>query len=299
VRILISGAGGLVGKAITPRLLAAGHAVRALARRGGVPNSITWDVATGDLDKPAVEAWGTPDAVIHLAGENIAVARWSPEQKRRIVESRVEATRKLAAELIKWKPKLFIGASAVGIYGSRGDEILNEQSPGGTGFLPDVCEAWEKATERLVIAGVKVVHLRFGLILSGEEGALARMLPIFRAGFGGKLGSGKQWMSWIALEDVVRVMEFCLAARALTGAFNTVAPNPVRNADFTAELGRALKRPAVLPVPALALRLLYGEMADALLLSSQRVIPERLEKAGFEFEYPRLSEALAATVYKN
>lgn len=298
MKILVSGGGGLVGGALIPRLAGSGHEVRPLSRVGGGSPGLEWNVATGEIDDAALSSWGIPDAVIHLAGENIASKRWSAEQKRKIRESRVDATQRLAKHLVAHKPRLFIAASAVGFYGDRGDEILTEQSAGGTGFLPDTCEAWEQSTEALKLTGVRVIHLRFGMILSMDGGALAKMLPIFRAGVGGRIGSGRQWMSWITLEDVLRVIEFCLVRRELSGAYNTVAPEPVRNAEFTAELARVLKRPAIVPVPAFSLRLLYGEMADALLLSSQRVVPERLEQAGFTFEHRRIGEALESVLYK-
>lgn len=299
MRILVSGASGLVGKALVPRLKSAGHEVRPLSRKSDDDTAIGWNVSTGALDQDSLQKWGAPEAVIHLAGENIAASRWSAEQKRKIRESRVEATQKLSAELAKLRPRLFIGASAIGFYGNRGEEVLTEQSPGGSGFLANICEAWERSTERLVLAGVKVAFLRFGMILSPEGGALVKMLPIFRAGLGGKLGSGKQWMSWITLEDAVRIVEFCLENKKMTGAYNAVAPNPVRNSEFTSALGSALKRPTIFPAPAFGLRMLYGEMADELLLSSQRVLPERLEQAGFEWHYPVLATALRAVLYKN
>ena len=296
MKILISGANGLVGKSLVPRLSSSGHDIRPLSRDSTDGKAIAWNVSTGEIDEAALERWGAPEAVIHLAGENIAARRWSAEQKRKIRESRVEATQRLAAHLAKRPPRIFICASAVGFYGDRGDEILTEASPAGTGFLADTCEAWERSTARLLIAGVKVAHLRFGMILSPQGGALARMLPIFRAGLGGRLGNGSQWMSWISLDDTIGTIEFCLTTRSLSGAYNAVAPNPVRNGDFTAVLAQVLKRPAVMPAPGFALRLLYGEMADALLLSSQRVVPQRLEQAGFDFQHAKLFDALKAVL---
>ncbi|MGZ8940731.1 MAG: TIGR01777 family oxidoreductase, partial [Limisphaerales bacterium] len=263
---------------------------------------VVWDVQTGKVDAGAMERWGGPEVFIHLAGENIAARRWSPEQKKRIRDSRVEATKRLAESLSREAPKLrvFIGASAVGFYGDRGDEILTEQSARGEGFLAETCEGWEAAAQPLREANVRVVHLRFGMILSGEGGALTKMLPFFRAGLGGRVGTGEQWVSWIALEDAVRLIEFALQNESVRGAYNAVAPEPVRNREFTSQLAQALKRPAFLPVPGLALRLLYGEMADALLLSSQRVMPERLQQAtGFIFRHPELSKALREVLYRN
>jgi uncharacterized protein (TIGR01777 family) len=299
VKILISGASGLIGRTLGPRLLATGHEVRSLSRGTAKPGSISWNVETGEIDQRGLDQWGGLDAVVHLAGESIAQGRWTGEKKRRIHESRVETTERLAAHLLKCKPKVFISASAIGFYGNRLDEVLTEDSPGGTGFLADTCEAWESAAQRLVTGGVRVIYLRSGMILSREGGALAKMLPIFRAGLGGQLGSGRQWVSWITLEDVVRAIEFFLHHQATVGAYNLVAPQPVRNRTFTTQLGRVLHRPTFMPAPAFALRLAFGEMAYELLLSSQRVIPERLQKAGFEFRHPELPEALQYVLYKS
>ena len=301
MKILVSGASGLVGKALVPRLVAAGNDVRVLARRQSEGHSISWDVRTGRVDAAALQKWEGPDAFIHLAGENIAARRWSAEQKKRIRDSRVDATKRLAENLLKAAPELrvFIGASAVGFYGDRGDEILTEASARGEGFLAETCEDWEAAAEPLREANMRVVHLRFGMILSADGGALGKMLPFFRAGVGGRVGSGNQWVSWISMEDAVRAIEFALSIESVRGAYNVVAPQPVRNRDFTRQLAKVLRRPAFIPVPRFALRILYGEMADALLLSSQRVVPEGLEKAGFIFRHPVVGEALRAVLYKN
>jgi uncharacterized protein (TIGR01777 family) len=301
VKILVSGATGLVGKAVVPMLVAAGHDVRALSRGEKGDRSIVWNVETGELDQTALQKFGAPEAIIHLAGENIAARRWSAKQKARIRDSRVEATRELTAFLARNVPtlKVFVGASAIGFYGDRGDEVLTEQSARGEGFLPDVCEGWESAAEPLAAAGVRVAHLRFGIILSREGGALAKMLPVFRSGLGGRMGNGEQWMSWISIEDAVRMIEFALMEESVAGACNAVAPEAVRNKEFTATLARHLKRPAVLPLPAAVVRMVFGEMGNALLLSSARVVPERLERAGFEFRHLRLEEALRAVLEKN
>jgi uncharacterized protein (TIGR01777 family) len=252
----------------------------------------SWDPLSGELrlDRQPL------DALIHLAGENIGSRRWSAEQKTRIRTSRVEATQKLAASLVKLRPppRVFIGASAVGIYGNRGAEVLTERSNPGTAFLSQVVVEWERAAEPLVEAGVRVVHLRFGMIIGREGGALAKMLPLFKAGLGGRLGSGRQWTSWIALADVLRVIEWALKSESAAGAYNAVSPEPIINREFTRVLANVLNRPAVLPVPAPMLRLTFGEMADALLLSSQRVVPERLLDAGFKFEFKNLESALKA-----
>ena len=293
MKILISGATGLVGRALIPRLVARGHEVRALSREKR-EELIHWDVETGELDSGALRKFGEPEALVHLAGENIAAGRWTEEKKQRIRESRVEGTRKLVGYILKNVPslKVFVGASAVGFYGNRGDEMLTESSPRGEGFLADVCEAWERAAEPLGLAGVRVVHLRFGMILSRDGGALGKMLPVFRMGLGGRAGDGEQWVSWVSIEDAVRLIEFALTEETVSAAYNAVAPGAVRNKEFAAALARELRRPAVLPVPAAVVRLVFGEMGEALLLSSARVMPERLERAGFRFRYGDIKEAL-------
>jgi uncharacterized protein len=299
MKILISGASGLVGSALVDSLVRGGNEVRRLVRDGDGEDGVRWNVETGEIDDRALAAWGGPEAGVHLAGENIGEGRWTEKKKRRIRESRVEGTEWLAKSLARLgRVRTFVSASAIGFYGDRGDEVLTERSAKGTGFLADTCESWEAAARPIAEAGARVVHLRFGMILSAEGGALGRMLPVFCAGLGGRLGSGRQWMSWISRADVVRAIEFALreidAAHEVKGAFNAVAPNPVRNLEFTKELGRALGRPTVFPVPAFGLRLIFGEMADALLLSSAGVLPERLLQAGFQFEHPTLREALGA-----
>lgn len=277
--ILITGSHGLVGSALVPALEALGHRIRRLSLRAGVVRPE--DVAG-------------IDAVIHLAGENIAARRWTPAQKALIRDSRVRGTRALCEALaaLPTPPVTFISASAIGIYGDRGQEILREDSSPGHGFLADTGVAWERAADLVRTRDIRVVHLRFGVILSPKGGALAKMLPPFRFGVGGRLGSGRQWFSWIALEDVVGVIQFVLAEEALRGPVNTVAPQTVTNAEFTRTLGRVLHRPTIFPVPAAALRLLLGEMADELLLASTRVEPTRLLAAGYAFKYPTLDSAL-------
>lgn len=301
MKIVISGARGLVGSALVPVLRSAGHEVRPLTREGSKgsgadPNGITWNTATGELDLRALENWGGPDAVIHLAGENIADGRWTKEKKNRIRDSRVALTQQLVKHLIQTKIQVFVGASAIGFYGNRGDEVLTEASARGDGFLAETCEDWENAPKPLSAAGVRVSHLRFGMILSGKGGALARLLPVFKAGLGGRVGNGQQWVSWIALEDAVRAIAFLLESRSGTGAFNAVAPNPVHNADFCRALAEALGKPALVPVPAIVLRAVFGELAEAVLLSSQRVLPERLLAAGFRFALPTLPEAIKSSL---
>jgi hypothetical protein len=235
-------------------------------------------------------------AAVHLSGASLAGRRWTSAYKQEILESRVKPTRALATLLagLRPKPAVLVCASAIGIYGDRGDELLTEASLPGSGFLPQVCLAWEKATQPASDAGIRVVHLRFGVVLSPHGGALAKMLPVFRAGLGSQLGSGRQWISWVALPDAVRAIEFALQTAELSGAVNVVAPNPSTNLEFTRSLGQALHRPTLLRVPAFALRVAFGEMAEATLLESQRVMPARLSASGFGFEYPELETGLRA-----
>jgi uncharacterized protein (TIGR01777 family) len=235
------------------------------------------------------------EAAVHLSGVNLAERRWTAEYKKAIESSRVDSTKMLAKMLVGLKrpPKVLLVASATGFYGDRGDEILDEGSWAGKGYLPEICEKWEAASEVAEKAGIRVVHLRFGVVL-GREGALKKMLPVFKLGLGGRLGSGRQWMSWIGLGDAVRAIVFAMRTEGLSGAVNVVAPNPVTNAEFTRALGRALHRPAVMPVPALALRLMFGEMADEALLGSTRAVPRKLVGAGFGFEEAGVDGALGA-----
>jgi uncharacterized protein (TIGR01777 family) len=233
-------------------------------------------------------------AAVHLSGANLAGRRWTSSYKREVFESRVTSTHAIATMLagLRSKPAVLVCASAIGIYGSRGDEVLTEASLPGSGFLPELCLAWETATQPATDAGIRVVHLRFGVVLSSQGGALAQMLPVFRAGIGGRLGSGRQWISWVALPDVTRAIEFALKTSGISGPVNVVAPSPVTNLEFTRALARILHRPAFLRVPVLALRLAFGEMAEAAILQSERVMPARLSAAGFDFEYPELDAAL-------
>jgi uncharacterized protein len=293
MKVLVSGSHGLVGKALVASLIKDGHEVLYLVRREhqfGSPE-IEWHPENGEIDAQHLEGLS---AVVHLAGESIAAGRWTDEKKRRIRSSRIAGTQLLANTLINLKhpPQSFLSASAIGYYGNRGDEVLTEASSAGNEFLADVCREWEQATEPAAEKGIQVVNLRFGIILSGRGGALARMVTPFRMGVGGRVGSGEQWMSWIALHDVVSAIKFALTNNSITGPVNIVSPNPVTNADFTSELGKALSRPTIFPMPAFGVRLAFGEMGDALLLSSQRVIPEKLSNAGFVFAHPQLEEAL-------
>jgi uncharacterized protein (TIGR01777 family) len=236
-------------------------------------------------------------AAIHLSGANVAGRRWTAAYKREMVESRVQSTRALAQALagLRQPPQVLLVASGVGIYGDRGDEWLDESSTVGVGFLAELCRAWEEAAKPAADAGIRVVHLRCGLVM-GAGGALARMLPVFRLGLGGALGDGRQWMSWIALADLVAAVRFVLGNASLSGPINIVTPNPVTSAGFARALGRVVKRPAVLPAPAFALRLAFGEMADEALLAGQRVVPKKLMDAGFAFQYPGIEGALQVAI---
>lgn len=294
LRVAISGAGGLVGSALAPFLTSGGHEVLRLVRRPAQgADEARWDPeARAPLDLSRLEG---VDALVHLAGEPIAERRWNPARKARIESSRVAGTRRLAEALarLEARPSVLVCASAIGFYGDRGEEELDEESPPGAGFLPEVCERWEEAAAPAREAGMRVVHARIGVVLSPRGGALARMLPPFRLGVGGPLGSGRQWMSWISLDDLIAALHRAIVDGNLEGPVNAVAPHPVRNRDFARALGRALGRPALTPVPAFAARALFGELADALLLASTRVLPRRLESTGFRFAHPHLDQALA------
>jgi uncharacterized protein (TIGR01777 family) len=293
MNITITGATGFVGAHLTRALLNAGHTVHALARKrpANLPAPVKFSQWTTEQE-PLRESLADADAVIHLVGEPVA-QRWTPEAKKRIRSSRVDGTRHLVNALSteSRRPRVLISASAIGIYGSRGDEILTETSTPGDDFLAKLVIDWEKAATLAEALGIRVVRFRFGVVL-GQGGALAKMLPPFRLGAGGRLGNGRQWMSWIHIDDVINLILFILTNAGVHGPVNVTAPEPVTNADFTKELASAIHRPAIFPVPKLALNLLFGEMAD-MVLASQRVIPEAAKSFGFEFQYPKLGPALS------
>lgn len=297
LRVAVTGATGLVGSALVPALRAAGHRVDRLSRRAPAAGTtdVQWDPARGELDPRALEG---VDAVVHLAGASIAAGRWTAAVKERVRRSRVDGTRLLAETIgrLARRPLVLVVASAVGYYGDRGEVPLTEESPPGEGFLSDVCRAWEGAADSARAAGIRVVHPRIGLVLAREGGALPRMTLPFRLGAGGVIGDGRQYWSWIELSDLVRILELCLALDTLAGPVNAVAPAPVTNREFTRVLGRLLRRPTLVRVPALVVRLLLGEMGQALLLDSARVLPRRLERAGFRFRHPGLEDALRAAL---
>ncbi|MFC4076335.1 TIGR01777 family oxidoreductase [Salinithrix halophila] len=291
MRIIVTGAHGLVGTEVVRDLRIAGHEVIPLVRRREW-EGIFWDPSKGEIDGKKLE--GT-DAVLHFAGENISSGRWTVKQKERILQSRVKGTTLLAETLadLQKPPSVLLSASAVGFYGScLQGETVDEDSPLGEGFLARVTEAWEHSTKAAEVAGIRVVHMRFGMILSQKGGALAKMLPIFRLGIGGKLGDGKQSMSWISLSEVPCVIRFLLEHEELHGPVNVTAPQSVSNVVFTRTLGSVLHRPTLFPVPRLLVKAVFGEMGEELLLSGCRVLPQKLTMAGYSFAYPSLNEAL-------
>ena len=290
MHVAVTGSRGLVGSSLVPMLTTGGHVVTPIVRHEPTEGDVIWD-PQGEFHASSLVG---VDAVVHLAGESIAASRWSAKVKERILTSRVRGTRVLCEGLANMPtpPKVLVCASAIGFYGDRGEEKLNEQSVAGTGFLAEVAEQWEAATQPARDAGIRVVNLRFGVILSPKNGALAKMLLPFNLGGGGRFGSGKQYWSWISIDDVVGAIHHSIMADSLAGPVNAVAPNPVTNAEFTKTLGRVLRRPAILPVPAFAAKIALGGMAESLLLASTRVEPYELSSSGYEFRQPTLESAL-------
>jgi uncharacterized protein (TIGR01777 family) len=294
VNVLLAGGTGFIGSALAGHLTARGHRVSLLSRRASGAEDTRvyhWDPEREELDPRSLEGI---DAVVNLAGENLAGGRWTAARKKRLVESRVTATRFLARRMGELRPptRALLSASAVGIYGNRGEEILTEESAPGTGFLAGLCRAWEEAALSARETGARIVLLRFGVVVGGGGGVLEKMIPVFRIGIGGRLGSGRQWMSWIALADVLGVIEYALMREALDGPVNVVSPAPVRNSEFTRVLGSVLRRPAIIPAPAIALRAVFGGMADEALLVSARAEPARLRALGYRFAFTDLESAV-------
>jgi uncharacterized protein (TIGR01777 family) len=305
MRILVSGSTGFLGTALVETLEGQGHSIMRLVRpatsqksvAGARAQTVSWDPVAGKFDAAGAEG---ADALIHLAGASIAAGRWNASRKDLLRTSRIDATRQLIGALAKLQrpPRVIVAASAIGYYGNRGDETLTEASPPGNDFLAVACREWEAEAERGAEFGARVVNLRFGIILAAHGGALPRMAMPFKFGAGGRLGNGRQWMSWLTLKETVSIIQFALATSGLTGPVNAVAPNPVRNSEFTGVLAKTLHLPALFPAPAFALRLALGEMADALLLVSQKVIPSKLADSGYPFLQPSLAGALAEVFRK-
>jgi uncharacterized protein len=298
MNILVTGASGLVGSALALSLISTGYEVTRLVRRPPLSGekAARWDPLGGTIDANAFEG---VDAVVHLAGENIA-ERWTVAKKVNIRDSRIKGTQVICEAITRLAspPKVLVSASAIGYYGDRGEELLAEESPPGKSFLAEVCRAWEAATEPARLAGVRTVQLRFGVVLSATGGALAKILPPFRLGIGGVLGSGQQYMSWIALDDAVGAIQHAIVTDSLQGPANAVAPHVVTNQEFTKTLGKVLGRPTVVPLPAFAARLMFGEMADELLLASARVQPAKLLASGYRFRYPEIEGTLRHVLAK-
>ena len=297
MKIVVSGASGLIGKPLIERLRQRGHDVTQLVRRSPKLHEKHWDPSSGQIEVDAIN--GT-DAVIHLSGAGIGDRRWTKKYKQELLDSRTKSTSLLATTIAKCgtKPKVFLSGSAIGIYGPRGDEFLSEQATHGESFLAEICKQWEAAAKPAIDAGTRTVFLRTGIVLTPLGGALKKQLPLFRLGLGGKFGNGKQWQSWISLEDEISTIEHLLTAN-IDGAVNLTAPNPVTNAEFTKALARTLKRPALFPIPKFGPKLLLGgELADALLFTGQRVVPEALKKSGFSFQHPTIDVALRSLLNK-
>ena len=297
MKIVISGASGLIGTQLVAKLSNSGHEVVRLVRRSPKSGEIQWNPKTGTLDAAALEG---VDAVIHLSGAGIGDKRWTSGYRKEILDSRTATTALLASTMasLSQKPSVFLSGSAIGIYGARNDEQLTEVSTHGTGFLAEVCEQWEAAAKPAVDAGIRTVYLRTGIVLSPKGGALKKLLPLFKLGVGGKFGNGKQWQSWISIDDEIGAIEHLLTAN-VSGAVNLTAPNPVTNAEFTKVLASVLKRPAIVPVPTFAPKILLGgELADALLFTGQRVIPAALNASGYMFKHTTLESAFRSLLSK-
>lgn len=298
MRVLVSGSSGLIGSALVPRLRSAGHDVVRLVRRAPQgQDEVRWDVDAGTLDTAALAAGGPVDGIIHLAGEGIGEKRWSPEQKQRILDSRVKGTRLLAttAAALDPAPSVFVCGSAVGYYGLRGDEVLTEESTNGSGFLADVVRQWEAAAQPAQDAGIRTVFVRTGIVLAPKGGAFGKLLPLLKLGVGGKLGRGDQWWSWISLEDEVGLLLHALETESLAGPVNGTAPQPVTNAELVRVAGKVLGRPTVLPVPKFALSIaMGGEMTQEVILAGQRALPKAAEASGYRFRHPDVETALRA-----
>ncbi len=299
MKIAMTGAGGLIGTALRKRLEKSGHEIVPLVRdkEAAKNGGIFWDPYENVIEKNRLEGF---DGVVHLSGENLA-ERWSDEKKRKIRESRIKTTELLTETLLHLQnpPRVFVSASAVGIYGNRGDEILTEKSDPGKGFLAEVTREWEYASRELGNSPIRRVNLRIAVVLSSEGGALGKMIPAFKTGVGGKIGSGEQYVSWIGIDDLTRIFEFALTHDEISGPVNAVSPNPVRNEKFTEALAKALGRPSFATVPAFAIKMMFGEMGKETLLGSTRAVPKKLEDAGFEFEYPGIDKALQKLLSKD
>lgn len=296
MRILVTGSHGLIGSALVPFLKTGGHEVSRLVRSAETaPGEIRWDPEEQSIEKEKLEGF---DAVVHLAGENIAGGRWNAERKQRIRDSRVEGTRLLAEALagLNRPPQVLVCASAVGYYGDRGEEVLDERSESGSGFLAEVCREWEAAAQPARERGIRVVNLRFGMVLSASGGALEKMLLPFKMGVAGIVGNGRQYWSWVALDDVPEAVLYVITNEKLKGGINCTSPRPVTNREFTKTLGRVLRRPTIFPMPGFIARLEFGEMADELMLASTRVLPDKLSESGFEFRFRDVEGALRHTL---